>query len=1408
VDTKDHLVFFTTGTGFSNAADEAVDNIFVVDDHTANQTPVSLAELASVSNMDPAFISFDSANDQLWVSYENTAGTNGTGDLGHVVRYDVNVPNAGSPTGVTLTNAVDYTLGLAESAANLTAATFPEGSFLDVLPTLATTGTGSGATEQSTAVNLLSSTPTVTDPDNDHLASASVQITGGTFTSNENSTSDDHLSVGGQTSGVVETNITVSYNSTTETLTLTGYDTLADYANALANVQYNTTGDNPTNYGANTTRTLTWQVNDGAIGNPSGTNTTSTTLTVIGVNDPPTLTNVATSASYAEEGLATTLASGAAVSDPDNLNLASATVHITGTNISNGTFTPFGQATGDLLSANTAGTSISSSYDSTTETLTLSGSDTLAHYQQVLDHVTYSAGENPTDYGSDTTRLVTWVLNDGSGSSNTSAPATTTITVSNVNDPPTLSNVATSASFTEEGAAAQLSPSVSVTDPDNVTLASATVAITGGAFTGDVLSANTTGTAISASYDSSTETLKLTGTDTLADYRAVLDSVTFSAGENPTDFGSKPTRTVTWVLNDGAGSSNTSAAATTTVTVTNVNDPPTLSNVATSLSYTELAPASALSPSVTVTDPDNLNLASATVAITGGTFVGDGDALAATAAGNVTVSYDVSTETLHLTGSDTLAHYQQVLDSVTFKSTSSNPTDFGADTTRTVTWVLNDGSGSSNTSAPATTTVAITAVNNAPTLSNVAASAAFTEEGAAAQLSPSVTITDPDNLNLASATVAITGAFTGDVLSATTTGTSISASFDASTEKLKLTGSDTLAHYQQVLDSVTFAAGENPTDFGSKPTRTLTWVVDDGGGSSNTSAPVTTTVSITNVNDAPTLSGVTSSVTGGPSTTVTLSPSVTIADPDNLSLASATVVVAGGTFTGDGDVLAATTAGTSISASYNTTTETLTLSGTDTLAHYQQVLDTVTFETTAADPTNGGADPSRTISWVVNDGGSSSNLSTPQFTTVSLLSALSPGQTIFVSAGQTSSGIIVTSGSEIVVLSGGTAEDIFVLSSGVEAIDSGGTASGTVVSNGGTQYDAGTASATTVSSGGTQDVFGSAAGTTIDSGGSQQVTSGGTASGTTVSSGGTQYDAGTASGTTLSGGSQDVFGSAAGTTIDNGGSQQVISGGTASGTTVSSGGTQYDAGTASGTTLSGGTQDVFGSAIDTTIDSGGAQDVVSGGLANGTVVSSGGVQYDAGTASNTTISGGDQQVFGSADGTTISSGGIEQVISGGIASGTTVSSGGSQFVAGIASATTVAGGTVEVFSGGSIIGANISAGLLEVQSGATANGNFEFDGGGTLKLDAAESYSFLVAGFGIPDQFDLSAINFATASKQYAGNTQSGTLTVSDGTNSASILLLGNYQAGSFNLGPENGGATGTVVTDPPLINSATLAHG
>ena len=71
-----------------------------------------------------------------------------------------------------------------------------------------------------------------------------------------------------------------------------------------------------------------------------------------------------------------------------------------------------------------------------------------------------------------------------------------------------------------------------------------------------------------------------------------------------------------------------------------------------------------------------------------------------------------------------------------------------------------------------------------------------------------------------------------------------------------------------------------------------------------------------------------------------------------------------------GDMLAADVGGTSITAHYDATVGRLTFTGSDTLAHYQQVLRTVTYSSTSNNPTDSGLHPSRTIDWQVNDGGS------------------------------------------------------------------------------------------------------------------------------------------------------------------------------------------------------------------------------------------------------------------------------------------------------------------------------------------------------------------------------------------------------------------------------------------------------
>src|SRR5262249_48646494 len=99
-----------------------------------------------------------------------------------------------------------------------------------------------------------------------------------------------------------------------------------------------------------------------------------------------------------------------------------------------------------------------------------------------------------------------------------------------------------------------------------------------------------------------------------------------------------------------------------------------------------------------------------------------------------------------------------------------------------------------------------------------------------------------------------------------------------------------------------------------------------------------------------------------------------------LGIASATIKIESGFFAGDQLFVNLPTSGgffivddgsgpvvTNISVASNALGQ-LVLSGQDTTFHYQAVLDAVNYRSIAADPSNGGLNPTRSISWVVNDG--------------------------------------------------------------------------------------------------------------------------------------------------------------------------------------------------------------------------------------------------------------------------------------------------------------------------------------------------------------------------------------------------------------------------------------------------------
>ena len=143
-------------------------------------------------------------------------------------------------------------------------------------------------------------------------------------------------------------------------------------------------------------------------------------------------------------------------------------------------------------------------------------------------------------------------------------------------------------------------------------------------------------------------------------------------------------------------------------------------------------------------------------------------------------------------------------------------------------------------------------------------------------------------------------------------------------------------------------------------------LMDDGGtlnGGDDTSPTQMFTITVTAVNDRPTHTpgGGTAAFTEGGGAVV-VDNGITVADSDDTNLVSATLTL--GILDAGQEILAASTGGTSITAMYNGASGVLSLTGSDTLANYQTVLRSVTYDNSSVAPT----ETNRNISCVLNDG--------------------------------------------------------------------------------------------------------------------------------------------------------------------------------------------------------------------------------------------------------------------------------------------------------------------------------------------------------------------------------------------------------------------------------------------------------
>ena len=214
---------------------------------------------------------------------------------------------------------------------------------------------------------------------------------------------------------------------------------------------------------------------------------------------------------------------------------------------------------------------------------------------------------------------------------------------------------------------------------------------------------------------------------TNADWETVLESIRY---DNTSADPDTTTRIITIEVDDGTDSN--SPLAESHISIGSTNQAPVVDSVeSTPLSYTENAGPIAITATLELSDVDDTQIESATVVFRSGYVLGE-DSLSFADFGNITGSFNASTGTLTLSGTDSVANYEAALRSVAYENLSDSPLTG----TRTIDFSAFDGDG---WSAPDSRDVDINPVNDAPDSHHTAT---FADEDFSATVSLSGTDVD------------------------------------------------------------------------------------------------------------------------------------------------------------------------------------------------------------------------------------------------------------------------------------------------------------------------------------------------------------------------------------------------------------------------------------------------------------------------------------------------------------------------------------------------------------------------------------------------------------------------------------------------------------------------------------------
>lgn len=312
------------------------------------------------------------------------------------------------------------------------------------------------------------------------------------------------------------------------------------------------------------------------------------------------------------EGTPVAIDTALILSDSNSANMESASVSISG-NFHSGQ---------DVLSF-TNQNGISGSYNSGTGVLTLSGTSSLANYQAALRSVTYS---NSSDEPNTASRTISFVVSDGSLSN---AAATKTVSVTGVNDAPTLTATGATPTYTENGSAVTLFSAAAVSTVEAAQTISQLVLTVTNLADGNsevlrvdgesiVLQNGTTGTTAtnsvgySVTVSGNTATVTLSGAWSATTTQSIVNTMAYrNTSENPTTAGNRVV-TLTSIKDNGgtaiSGVDTTALSIAATVTVVAVNDAPstpTDSNGATNTVAENAANGTTVGITALSTDPDS-----------------------------------------------------------------------------------------------------------------------------------------------------------------------------------------------------------------------------------------------------------------------------------------------------------------------------------------------------------------------------------------------------------------------------------------------------------------------------------------------------------------------------------------------------------------------------------------------------------------------------------------------------------------------------------------------------------------------------------------------------------------------------------------------------------------------------------